>query len=315
MKTIYLKITIFSLLIIYIAIVIFISCKKVEEVNQDPEIEPLKQGFKVSAAVGYCASLANTLFRGEDLPDNVLFQSTSNDEYSGSGIMYVTINNNYPLPFNSNIGQIIIACLWDVSDYSGVITAIFTDIDILEEKYEFRGIHTIPVIEMENGNILTLFAEQDIIIGEGSDTLLNLNLTNPQFNLEMNRLDTEQLNDAFVAVNQNVWFININQNNTMSDIYDDEFTINGGGQIVRVISASGGVLYHAMIGAKFIHNTCEINPIDGIGFIQNFKAGTKLDLGHIFLNFHDKCDGKAYVEFATGKYLTSNHRNVNLNFY
>jgi len=111
MKTIYLKITIFSLLIFYIAIVILISCKKVEEVNQDPEIEPLKQGFKVSAAVGYCASLANTLFRGEDLPDNVLFQSTSNDEYSGSGIMYVTINNSYPLPFNSNIGQIIIACL------------------------------------------------------------------------------------------------------------------------------------------------------------------------------------------------------------
>jgi hypothetical protein len=315
MKTICLKITIFSLLIFYIAIVILISCKKVEEVNQDPEIEPLKQGFKVSAAVGYCASLANTLFRGEDLPDNVLFQSTGNDEYSGSGIMYVTINNSYPLPFNSNIGQIIIACLWDVSDYSGVITAIFTDIDILEEKYEFRGIHTIPVIEMEDGNILTLFAEQDIIIGEGSDTLLNLNLTNPQFNLEMDRLDTEQLNDAFVAVNQNVWFININQNNTMSDIYDDEFTINGGGQIVEYTSVSSGILYHAMIGAKFIHNTCEINPIEGIGFIQNFKAGTKLDLGHIFLNFHDKCDGKAYVELATGKYLTSNHRNVNLNFY
>ena len=309
------KITLFSLLIFYIAIVILISCNKAEEVNQDPEIEPLKQGFKVSAAVGYCASLANTLFRGEDLPDNVLFQSISNDEYSGAGIMYVTINNSYPLPFNSNIGQIIIVCLWDVSDYSGVITTIFTDIDILEEKYEFSGIHTIPVIEMEDGNILTLFAEQDIIIGEGSDTLLNLNLTNPQFSLEMDRLDTEQLNDAFAAVNQNVWFININQNNTMSDIYDDEFTINGGGQIVEYTSVSSGMLYHAMIGAKFIHNTCEINPIDGIGFIQNLKAGTKLDLGHIFLNFHDKCDGKAYVEFATGKYLTSNHINVNLDFY
>lgn len=315
MRTIYLKITIFSLLIFYIAIVILISCKKVNEVNQDPEIEPLKQGFKVSAAVGYCASLANTLFRGEDLPDNVLFQSISNDEYSGSGIMYVTINNTYPLPFNSNIGQIVIACLWDVSDYSGVITVIFTDIDILKAKYEFRGIHTIPVMEMEDGNILTLFAEQDIFIGEGSDTLLNLNLTNPQFNLEMDRLETEQPSDAFGAVKQNVWFITINQNNTMSDIYDDEFTINGGGQIVEFTSVSSGILYHAMIGAKFIHNTCEINPIAGVGFIQNLKAGTKLDLGHIFLNFHDKCDGKAYVEFATGKYLTSNHRNVNLNFY
>ncbi len=76
MRTIYFKITILSLLLFCIAIVILISCKEVKEMNQDPEIEPLKQGFKASAAVGYCASLANTLFRGEDLPDNVLFQST-----------------------------------------------------------------------------------------------------------------------------------------------------------------------------------------------------------------------------------------------
>jgi hypothetical protein len=33
------------------------------------------------------------------------------------------------------------------------------------------------------------------------------------------------------------------------------------------------------------------------------------------LNFHERCDGKAFVEFSSGKYLTSNHRNVNLNFY
>ena len=319
MRTIYFKITILSFLLFFIAIVILISCKEVKEINQDPEIEPLKQGFKASAAVGYCASLATTLFRGEDLPDNVLFQSTSNDEYSGSGIMYVTINNSYPLPFNSNIGQIIIACLWNVSwdknEYSGVITAIFTDIDILEAKYGFRGIHTIPVMEIEDGKILTLFAEQDIIIGEGSDTLLNLSLTNPQFNIEMDRLEIEQPNDAFAAVEQNVWFITINQNNTMSDIYDDEFTINGGGQIVEATGVSSGIMYHAIIGAKFIHNTCEINPIAGVGFIQNLKVGDKLNLGNIILNFHDKCDGKAYVEFASGEYVTSNHRYVNLNFY
>ncbi len=89
MKTIYPKINKFSLVIYYIATVVLISCNRFEEINQDSEIEPLKQGFKVSAAVGYCASLANTLFRGEDLPDNVLFQSISNDEYSGSGLMYL----------------------------------------------------------------------------------------------------------------------------------------------------------------------------------------------------------------------------------
>ncbi len=319
MRTIFLKITGTPLLILLMAVVLLFSCKKVKEINQDPEIEPLKHGFKVSAAVGYCASLANSLFRGENLPDNVLFQSSQNDDYSGSGIMYVTINDNYPLPFNRNIGQIIIPCLWDVnydqSEYSGVITTIFTDINILEGKYKFIGIHTVPVIEIEGERILTLFAEQDIIIGEGSDTLLNLNLTNPQFNLEMARLETEQPNNTFAAVKQNVWFITIDQNNTMSNIYDDEFTVNGGGQIAEVSSASGGILYHAMINAEFIPNICKLNPITGVGFIQNLKVGTDIDLGNITLNFHDKCDGKAYVEFATGKYIGSSRRDVNLNFY
>ena len=318
MKTIYFKITVSPLFILLMAVVLLFSCKKVKEVNQDPEIEPLKHGFKVSAAVGYCASLANSLFRGEELPDNVEFISSQNDDYSGSGIMYVKINDNYPLPFNSNIGQIIIPCLWDVnydqSEYNGVITTIFTDINILEGKYEFRGVHTVPVIETEGGEILTLFAEQDIIIGEGSDTLLNLNLTNPQFNSEMTRLEAGQPNNAFAAVKQNVWFITIDQNNTMSDIYDDEYTVNGGGQIAEVSSASGGILYHAMINAEFIPNTCKLNPITGVGFIQNLKVGTDIDLGHIFLNFHDKCDGKAFVEIATGKYLSSSRRTVNLNF-
>ena len=48
----------------------------------------------------------------------------------------------------------------------------------------------------------------------------------------------------------------------------------------------------------------EINPVAGIGFLQNLKAGTDINLGNIFLNFHDECDGKAYVEFANEKYLT-----------
>jgi hypothetical protein len=39
-----------------------------------------------------------------------------------------------------------------------------------------------------------------------------------------------------------------------------------------------------------------------------------IDLGHITLDFHEHCDGKAYVEFGAGKYLKYIGRNVNLNF-
>lgn len=302
----------FVLLLFYLASVTLTSCKRINEVNQDPEIEPLKHGFKASAAIGYCASLAYTFFKGENLPDNVVIHSQNNNIDTETCVMLVSINESYPLPFNASVGQIAIAGIW--GEDGGVITALFTDIDVLEAKYEFKGIHTVPVTEIENGKIMTLFAEQDIIIGEGSDTLLHLNMTNPHITLETERLNENQFNDAFAAVQQNVWFVSVNQNNTYSDIYDDEYTINGGGQIAEASSSTGGILYHAMIDAMFIHSTCDMNPMSGVGFIQNLKVGAETDLGHIFLNFHDKCDGKAYVEFATGKYLLSIHKNVNLNF-
>jgi len=309
MRTYYL----FYILISYFAIVVLTSCRKLNEVNQDPEIEPLRHGFKTSAAVGYCASLAYTYFKGESLPDNVIIHSQNINSETEAGIMLVSIDDSFPLPFNTSVGQITIAGIW--GDNGGVITALFTDIDILEAKYEFKGIHTIPVIELEDGRIMTLFAEQDIIIGEGSDTLLHLNMTNPQINMELGRLGAEKPVDAFVAVQQNVWFITVNQDNTMSDIYDDEYTISGGGQIAEITSMSGGVLYHAMIGTKFRYSTCKFNPVSGVGFIQNLKFGNQTDLGNIFLNFYDRCDGKAFVEFSSGKYLKSFHKNVNLHFY
>jgi hypothetical protein len=294
-----------------LASVSLLSCKKVKELNQDPEIEPLRHGFKTSAAIGYSASLAYTFFMGEELPGNVIIHTQPNSE-TKTGILLVKINDEYPLPFNTSVGQITILGIW--GEDGGVITALFTDIDILEAKYKFSGIHTIPVIGLENGKIMTLFAEQDILIGEGSDTLYHINMTNTQISLEMKRLKADLPDEVTAAVQQNVWFTTIDQNNSMADSYDDEYSVSGGGQIVEITSDNGGMLYHAMIGAKYIQSTCDLNPITGVGFIQNFKFGTKVDLGHIFLNFHEDCDGKAFVEFATGKYITSNKRNVNLNF-
>jgi hypothetical protein len=43
-------------------------------------------------------------------------------------------------------------------------------------------------------------------------------------------------------------------------------------------------------------------------------VGAEIDLGHIMLDFHDQCDGKADVDFVAGKYFSSNLNTVNLNF-
>ncbi len=84
--------------------------------------------------------------------------------------------------------------------------------------------------------------------------------------------------DAFVAVKQNVWFINIDQKNTFPDFYDDDVVINGGGQILEAKSATGGIVYHALINTKVNYSVCNRNPIDGFALSQNLKAGGPSDL-------------------------------------
>jgi hypothetical protein len=289
------------------------GCKKIADLkDENPEIDPIKHGFKTSAAIGYCASLAVTVLEAGTVPPNVLFENADHGEYSNAGIMYVTTDEQYPLPFNDLIGDIVIAGIWN--NNSGVITIVFGNLDIFNSVYKFYGIHTVPIMrDLRTGKIITVFAKQDIVIGEGSDTLLNLSFSNPQFSTELDRLGEEPPTDMFVAASQNVWFISIDQHNT-SSIYDDTYIINGGGQIAEATSSSGGILYHALIGAEFNYEICSQNPLRGDGFMQNIKAGSSINLGNILLSFHDHCDGKAYCEFGTGEYLMYSGRNVNLNF-
>jgi hypothetical protein len=300
------------ILIFLLSLVVLTSCKKWDEINYDRELEPLIHGIKTSSAIGYCASLAAGYFVDGIVPENAVLSAKKEGPSSESMIMVVTIDDSYPLPFNSYEGQITIAGVWGGN--GGVITALFTDMDMLGSLRLFRGIHTIPLMDMGNGEIMTLFAEQDIIMGMGSDTLLHLNMEIAWITLELERLEDDMPVDAFVAAKQNVWFVNVNRNNTLSTVYDDEYTVNGGGQIAEVASKSGGVIYHALIEAKFQYTLCDKNPFSGIGFVQNIKVGTETDLGHIMLGFHDQCDGKADVNFATGKYRSSNFLTVNLNF-
>ncbi len=280
---------------------------------QEPELGSLQQGLKTSSAIGYCASLSMAAFKERELPANVIIELNNSDTYSRSFLLYAMIDESYPLQFNTCIGDIVIGGIGD--ENGGVISILFSDINLLGGKLKFGGIYTVPVIEREiEGDILTLFARQDIVLGFGSDTLLNLNISHPQFNLEMARLEEDQTDDAFVAVHQNVWFVTIDQNGTYDDIYDDDFRVNGGGQIAEVQSISGGIIYHAMIETLFNYSICPLNPVSGNAFSQNLKAdGTLfLDVGNFFLSFHNTCNGMVHVDVSTGKYWSYNGKNIEL---
>ncbi len=296
-----------SLAIVATIVMLSLSCNKYKEYSQKPELEPLQQGLKTSMAVGYCASVAASAFEGKPLPGNVTFNKNL-------GLIYISFDQTHPLPFNQNIGDIIIAGVWQQN--SGVISILFANFDLLNYKTKIYGINTVPVIDDPIKGITTILAKQDVIISTGADTILDLsNMTNLLFNNEIDRLNTTEPNDLNIAVKQNVWFVNIDRAGTYDNVLDDNFTITGGGQIVELEGNTGGILYHAIINAKVNYSVCSNNPISGTAFTQNIKAGGEpsIDLGNSLLSFHNTCDGMAHVDFSCGKYITYNNKNIALN--
>lgn len=294
------------------------SCKKIKEYSQKPELSSLQQGLKTSAAIGYCSSIAMSAFKGDALPGNVTVVSKKSDQSGSSWLVYIKLDTSNPLPFNNNVGDIMMVGLG--SERGGVISVLFGDFNLLNANIRLFGIQTVPVMEREDlmtgkKSIIALFAKEDFVIGNASsDAFLNLDLSGMQFQTEMDRLSTPVPSDAYVAIKQNVWFININQEETSNNVYDDVLTINGGGQILETDGKSG-VIYHAIIDTKVSYSVCTENPISGYGLSQNFKAGSEpyIDLGGSFLSFHNSCDGKAHVDVSTGKYVSYNNKYIALN--
>lgn len=297
-------------LISIIIILQFASCSKLNEYNQEPELGSLQQGLKTTAAVGYCASVVMSVVEGQMLPDNVIYDRNT-------GLIFIRIDNNHPLPFNKNIGDIVIAFTW--SGNAGLMSVLLANIDLLGGDIKLYGLHLVPLMKQnDEAGIVAILVKQDIIIGNGSDTLLDMsNITDIVFNTRINQLNSEKPGDAFVAAKQNIWFINVDQNNTYSNLYDDNITVNGGGQIAEVKGSSGGVIYHAMIATKINYSSCSLNPVSGYALLQNFKFGGEpyFDLGNSLLSFHNTCNGKAHVDVSTGKYISCFNKDISLDLY
>lgn len=299
---------------IYISLILILvflcSCKKVKEYFHDPETEPVRQAIKTSAAIGYSVSVAMSVMAGEQVQHVI-----STGDCSGfpcTFLLYININRDNPLLFSEGeVGEIIVAGLRPDED-AAIMTIVFTDINISTQSFNLLSVHTIPVIKEED-RIMIVFSEMDINIGSGSDALLELDLSQQEIDSEISRLDRERPEDLYVAVEQNAWFINVNQKNTFADFSDDSYSITGGGQIIEVTGASGGIIQQAMLQVQ-IESGCQRNPVYGYALIKNTSAEERKfpELGTAIFDFHHACDGMADITLATGVYLRSNGKSVPL---
>ena len=284
------------------------SCKK-ENYYREPDLTTLKHSLQACAAVSYCASIAVSAFMGESLPPNVIYNSSSQ-------LILININSQYPLPFNKNIGQIAVSGLWQ--NNHGILSILFSKIDILNAKIKFYGLYTIPIEVSDDGrHIFTLFARQDIIVGNGSDTILNMsNISGLTLNEELERLGNQRPEDVFVAVKQHVWMMDIFRPASGNSVYDDKTILNGGGQIVEVMDDEGGISYSAILNTSFCHSGCALNPTQGIAFLQDFKSPDIIlpDVSNAYFSFYNQCNGGLHVDFASGRYKNVNDKYLFLDF-
>ena len=289
-------------LVFILPFIVSSSCAKYDGFDIGNDLAPLENGMKVSSLIGYCAALAHYAFNDTLFPDHLVARQITRDETGCRGFFSILIDETHPIPWNRETGTITVAGQWDY-DQGGVISVLFTELDIELESWHFYGIYTVPII-MEGGHnaLRSVFAEQDIIVGDGADTILDIPLTSLQFDMELHRLDSEISNDPFAVTQQNAWFLDIDTQNSPGP-YDDLYRIHGGGQMVSASHSSGGILYHALIGAELDYGRCPLNPLSGIGLLQNLKVGEGIELGTLVLEFHDNCDGTAFIQLATGKYF------------
>lgn len=286
------------------------SCKKVKEYFHDPETEPVAHAVKTSAAIAYSASVAVSVMSGEQLPFVITTGDCSN--YPCTSLSLVTVNSSNQVLFSGgSIGEITIAALWPDEDV-GIMTIIFTDIDISAQSFTLLSIHTVPVIKEED-RIIVVFSENDINIGSDPDQLLEMDLSQGEIDIELARLEYDTPENLYVAVEQNAWIIAIDHKGTLENFRDDSYLITGGGQIIEVIGASGGIIQQAMLSVE-LNPYCQSNPVSGFALIKNTKAEEKKipELGTAVFEFHNHCDGKADVVVATGVYIRSNGKSLPL---
>jgi len=292
---------------------LFGSCRKVKEYKdyfKDPETQVLGKDIQASYAVAYSANVVLTEMAGSQLP-NVTFTRSSHGYPCTTLAVIKSMNDD---PFLSNkIGQITIAGLWSTED-AAVFTIIFTNLNLNDAKYSVLGINTFPLVR-QNGKTIVAYGAMDINLNPNSDALLSLNLSNSEVESEYARANQNAPTDVYVAVSENGYVIDINNNNTMQNMADDIYTITGGGQAIELNNSSIGIFQDAMVGVV-ISSACPQNPSDGYALLKKLETGDNnaLVMGTIVIEFKASCDGQAKVTAGTGTYLECNGKSVDFKF-
>jgi hypothetical protein len=254
--------------------------------------------------------------QGASLP-NVTVVRNGSDTSTGCFLLNIIVDSTFPLPGNTRATGIITTAGIIVDNRTAIMTAVFSQLNVNQGSFVLRDISTFPAVidsDIISGKRGLFVVYADIDVNAGSDTLLNIGISQGQITAELTKYQTMKSFDSGVTLAENAWIIRVDDNNTLSDASDDRYTVSGGGQYVEVSNSKNEIVQLAMINAS-MSPSCKYNPTAGYALWQNVGAGplpSDLDIGHVFLTFHNTCDGNAHVTVATGVYIQSFGRDIAL---
>jgi hypothetical protein len=259
--------------------------------------------------LGYAANLTMATMRGEKLP-NVTIARNSTDTSIGCFLVYIKVDSAFPLPGNVRASGRIITAGLSMDNKTVLMTAVFSEMNILQGSFSIRNISTFPVVadsDIITGKRQLMIVYTDIDVNSGSDTLLTVGISHDQITAELKKFQTMKSFDSGVALKENAWIITVDDNHTLSNAFDDIYVVFGGGQYIEVSNSKSDMVQLTMIGATMTPQ-CKMNPTSGWALWQDFGAGsqpTDVDIGQVLLTYHSTCDGNAKVAVSTGVYARS----------
>jgi hypothetical protein len=297
-----------------LSVIVTISCiRTLDDFFRDPDISPVRKVLTTTMPLGYVSNLAMSAINGT-IASNVKFIS-GGDSSTGSFLMHITVDNNFPLPqgIEAN-GYIVVAGLHVNRDFA-IMSALFSNMNITKGKFSITNIATFPVVQdtdLITGKKLLFAVYSDIDINVSSDTLIKIPLSQSQINSENKRYENMKTFNNSVIVEEKTYIIRIDDNNTTT-IADDEYSVSGGGNYIESGSSTNNVEQIVIAGLK-MSTECKTNPVSGFVVYHELEQGIHgNEIGYLILNAQTACNGTMKVTAATGNYIKSNGKSIFLN--
>ncbi len=277
-------------------------------------VEPLAEVMRTATPLGYFAMVAMADQMGYSIP----YEKISLAE--GFSLIRIVPGKEFPLAYqDESCREVLVLAFAADEDFSILSIFYICEGKSGGEVERILELHTMPVLE-EGGRVKAVFASQDIHVRDSVELSLHMGPGNIAIDLE--RVEAPNPENELAAIKQNAWIIEVNPAGTWENFLDDSYTLIGGEQDVSVLTgekySNTSVIQLAMI-ETVLRPECILAPVEGHALLREVGVETAgeesmddLVIGTVFYHFTDDCTGEVTIPLATGNFISSTGKKVDL---